>query len=171
MSVSFRESSNCHEQIGCAKERPTSGPHGDKRHPGPQSQRLGAIDGADVKAPPDQRALLELLEADSTKYARRAVASCRRFTNRLSSRGPVPSALTPPTATSTRRALQFRQIGRRPSRDWLSVSFSPNDRERCRIQIRLDSALPQSSRGKCRKVRFLSHRDTEGSSLRRLRSR
>jgi hypothetical protein len=78
MNVSFHESSNCHAQIGCTKERPTSGPHGDKRHSGPPSHRLRAIDGAHVKAPPDQRALLELLEADSIKEARRAVAALER---------------------------------------------------------------------------------------------
>ena len=78
MSVSFRESSNCHAQIGCTRERPTSRPHGVARHSGRQPHRLRAVDGADVKAPPDQRALLELLEAASIKDARRAVAALER---------------------------------------------------------------------------------------------
>src|SRR5450631_1175984 len=65
-------------KLAAVKERPTSGPHADKGHPGPPSHRLRAIDGADVKAPPDQRALLELLEADSIKDARRAVAALER---------------------------------------------------------------------------------------------
>ena len=40
MSVSFYESSNCHAQIGCIKERPHPGPHGSERDSRPRPYRL-----------------------------------------------------------------------------------------------------------------------------------